>query len=554
MTAIVWKDFKGILPRRDEHLLPGVASTRAHHVNLSRGRIEPWSTPIAIDNVPPQTQSITCEPCFLAWDEKNVRAMPISPGDSPGYRLYAIDHPDGPQVATETDLCKKKLYPLGVPTPGTPSISAGAGCDCGTTPVTVRVSYVRNHPYNQESALSMPSNTILAGQGGTVNVSASPPSGYSMRVYATLGAPAGQDGQLGADTGVSGYFYVTNGRSFTFESVGEGELAPNDDWYAPPDDLHKLVADDNGVLFGVSGKREVWASYPHQYHAFPGDMTVVLDDDILDIRLLGGTHVLVFTTGHPYVLAYDKGTTTVQVSKYHRPMPCSDPDAIAVGHSGAIYPSTNGLVFWDSKKFSMLSESFWTPEQWRDMLDNGAMRALTHEGNYYFWPEEDSQGYRLPFGDSVHQADGQKSMLTSIDKDCFLPSMHCISDDDDLFYMQEGNGVDVFRWAPSSRGECSCGYEMLMPITTTMGLDTLRSLWFDYIAGSGDVHWEILKANCDEWEVVDEGDVVDCRPFNFRRLHVRQYQHALRLSGCGIIRMTAIGTSFRAIAEAVNNV
>lgn len=554
MTAIVWKDFRGILPRRDEHLLPGIASTRAHHVNLSRGRIEPWSEPLIIDSVPTITKSITCEPCFLAWDEDKVRVMPISPGEDPGYRLYAIDHPDGPMVATEADLCKKELYPLGVPTPGTPSISAGAGCDCGTTPVTVRVSYVRNYPYNQESALSMPSNSVLAGQGGTVNVSASPPSGYSMRVYATLGAPAGQDGRLGADTGVSGYFYVTNGRSFTFESVGEGELAPNDEWFPPPGDLRKLVSDDNGVLFGVSGKREIWASYPHQYHAFPGDMTVVLDDDIVDIKLFGGTNVLVFTTGHPYVLGYDAKTSTVQINKYHRPVPCVDPDGIAVGHSGAIYPSTNGLVFWNGQKFSMISESFWTPEQWRDMLNDSGVRAVIHEGSYYFWPDADEDGYRMPFGDELHPMDKAKVMLTSVDKACFWPSMYCISDDDDLFYVQENNPGEILRWSPSSKGGCLCEYEMLIPIVSVTGLDTLRSLWFDYIAGSGDVHWEVLKANCDNWEVVDEGDVVDCRPFNFRRLNVRQYQHALRITGCGIVRMAVMGTSFRAIAEAVKSV
>jgi len=180
-----------------------------------------------------------------------------------------------------------------------------------------------------------------------------------------------------------------------------GEVIPtllND---PPPADMMGLIALPNAVLAGFS-KNQLCLSLPNYPHAWPVIYRKTVNTPIVAISNFG-TSIVVATQKDLY-LGDGSDPQSVTLVKSEIDQGCvSKRSMVSMGHNGVIYASPDGLVQVTPSGVSVITEDYFTRDQWLALVPS-SISAYYHNGLYYaFYDTGSVQGGFIfdPSGDST---------------------------------------------------------------------------------------------------------------------------------------------------------
>lgn len=282
------------------------------------------------------------------------------------------------------------VYALGIPTPGMLMAEATTPGDMSSLlNVETRIYVVTFvDAWGAEGPPSMPSAAVTVGLNSVVRLTlpqipAGPynfSSGARKRIY-----------RLNAGTSGSSFQYVSEvvHTATTFEdrvkSSDLQELLPSATWNSPPDNngtmfpdgpLLGLCAMQGGFFAGYSGNT-LYFSEIGLPHAWPQRRTIPID--ITGILSLG-SGLFVGTKERPYIV---DGTSpdSVVARPLDAQQACLGEDTMVDMGGYALYASPDGLCAYENGQIAVVSETFFTREQWQQ-LKPASIRAFRYENKY----------------------------------------------------------------------------------------------------------------------------------------------------------------------------
>lgn len=268
---------------------------------------------------------------------------------------------------------------LGLPNPvGAPTVTLG------TAPTPATATETRTYVYtwvNKESGFefeSGPSSAsalidVMDGQAVTVGGFASVPGGYTVthrRIYRAVSGTF----LFVAEIAVAASSYVD---TIAPESLGE-EL-PSATWLPPPATLAGLINMPNGVMAGFVGQ-DVYLCDPYHPHAWPLEYVQTVDYPVVGLGRMDTT-LAVLTTGTPYFIQGATPDTSVVV-KSDLEQACASKRSIVSTNGVVIYASPDGLVMLTPGGSKMLTENYFTRDQWQAYFSPTTIHAYAHDLKY----------------------------------------------------------------------------------------------------------------------------------------------------------------------------
>ena len=179
--------------------------------------------------------------------------------------------------------------------------------------------------------------------------------------------------------------------TFTDNAENVGEPVPSRDWLPPPAGLQGLTRLENGSLCGFIG-RDMFFSIPFLPHAWPEQYTIRVDDPIVAVAETPlGLHVL--TSGLPVLLTGVPGSFAVTTSEF--PEACLDANTVVRMGDSIMYFSPDGLAQLAGIEGQVVTESFLTPEDWRDKYLEQGLRGYYWEDRYVALSGTTTTGFML---------------------------------------------------------------------------------------------------------------------------------------------------------------
>jgi hypothetical protein len=412
--------FKGMMPRQSSRLLPDGYAEDCTNARLKSGDLTAWKKPFSHSTLTPSNlQTIykmqTAE-VFLRWqDDVNVVRVP-TPQDTLETVVFtgARDDPSGsatpakPKITTyaiatnatthagqTTGNYPNNWYSLGVPAPPTSLTATPAGAASGDPSVTNYV-YTWINLFGHESAPAPVSGDITFTPGDTVNLtSIDDPSAGEILEYG-LATPlysltAATKRLYRAATGPSGetnYFFLADvpyGTTIYTDTKTDaqlGEALETEGWILPPTDGHSVVAMPNGITV-MASKNQVCFSVQGHPHAYPEEYKLTTDFYIVGLGVIDTT-VVILTQANPYI-ALGTDPTSFSMAKIELPYGCVSKRSIAhLKGFGIIYASSNGLAAINGTGVNLLSDPYFTREQWQALFP-ATIYGFTHDDRYFFF-------------------------------------------------------------------------------------------------------------------------------------------------------------------------
>lgn len=387
------KGLSGVLPAIAPTELPASNAQIATNCRFDAVELRPWDGQSQVFATMPKPGTIRTIYRFgqdvsndtqywFHWaTDVNVVRGPVA-GDTSELTYYTGD---GLPKVTDSSLAltgATQEYPigyrtLGVPHPTTSPTLAATGTPGSGSNQTFAYVYTwvaQIGPLLQESKPS-DASTVVVAPNQTVNVTTqtSPPTGYNItlkRVYRTEGT-----------TGL--YFLVAelpagNGtHNDTLQSVGEP--LPSLTWEMPPSDLAGLVALDNGILAGFSGK-DVFFCEPFRPFAWPLDYVLTCDYKIVGL-CPSRQGLFVGTQGVPYYISgVDPASMSMDRIDFAQAL-VSKRSMVPVP-GGAIYASPDGLCYIGEGGNRVLTDGVLTYGQWQAYKPE-SISGYYHDGRYF---------------------------------------------------------------------------------------------------------------------------------------------------------------------------
>ncbi len=269
------------------------------------------------------------------------------------------------------------------------NILGQASGSTGYTPTNLATSYVYTfvNDLAQESAPSLPSNTILRPDGVSVTVTTPTevPSGVSAgygittkRIYRAVTGSTGTAYQFDAEIPLAQADYVD-----TLTDAQLGEVLQSELWALPPDDLEGILALPNGVMAGFS-KNQLCLSARNQPHAWPVEYRQNTDTGIVGIGNVDTT-VVIGTESFLYV-ASGNDPAAYSMSKSEVPYACSSKRSIAyLTGVGVVFAGPDGLMAVAGVgQVRNLTDAVFTRDQWQALVPS-SMQAVAHNDIYWLF-------------------------------------------------------------------------------------------------------------------------------------------------------------------------
>lgn len=295
--------------------------------------------------------------------------------------------------------------------------------------------------YGEEGPPSAASAVVDVDPANAVTISVpsgSPGGNYNLtvkRIYRSSTVGSRAQFQFVAEIPLATSTYVD-----TKEQSDLGEVLPSEDWLPPPATLKGLKVMANGVGVGFSG-RTLYLSEPYLLHAWPHKYPV--RDEIVGLGVFGQT-VVVLTKGRPEMFTgIDPGAmSNVPMSL---PQSCSSKRSIVDMGDGVIYSSPDSLVLINQNGISLVSQQYFTREQWQS-LNPSSMQGYLYNGRYICL-YTDLSNVR---GGLIFDLTGQGSPLvtTSISAAAPVTAGFYDATTDTLYFAQSGNIVRFDRGSP----------------------------------------------------------------------------------------------------------
>lgn len=462
MPFIKLENFSGIVPRLGVSQLPTNAAQIARNVKLQSGELRPWRRKsFEYDLTEPDVQTIyklyNNASGDFRWleftDDVNIVKSPIA--DDTDFRIYYTG--DGTPKKTNWDLATGSgvgagPYPiaslnLGVPAPTVaPTLSAAGGSGSLETRAYVYTNVSTFGSVTEESAPSPAATVNCFEVGATVTVngfSAAPTTGYNIthrRIYRTVVGATAVTYQLVVEIPVATTTYDDT------KTVAElGSLLATNSWNEPPSDLQGIVTMPNGMLAAFRDN-EIWFCEPYYPHAWPDLYTLIVDSTIIGLGVYDTT-LVVMTTNQPYLIT---GSSPLAMSQQKLPMfqPCISKRSITSDQYGVLYASPNGLVSISPQGSDVISQAFYTRDEWQ-ALQPSTMLSMIYNNMYigFYTVGSTTRSLVLTRNDSPPLVEFDFD-ATAVFVDRSTADIYAVSKFDNTLYQLDANQVNdtTYEW------------------------------------------------------------------------------------------------------------
>lgn len=394
MARIMIEDFGGMVPIREDRLLPENMAAEAVNVDLESGVLSPVTLPARIHQ-------------FLTTARRGVRIPdPANPGQniwlgfvSPYARFYPgplvndvydrhiwLDNnaPGTPQRVVQNSMERIRSglppYLLGVPAP---TVAPGLTVSGGATPVISRAYvYTIVNVFGEESQPSPA--VIVAGNisGVWALTGFAIPDGIDpvergiskYRIYRTI---TGASGTLfyrvdEVNYPVSGY----NDNRDDAVVAGRGVLLESTPW-REPEDMEGIIALPGGFFAGWKG-RTVFFSEPYRSWAWPAEYVLSTNYDIIAAGVVDTTLIL-FTTSRPVMMSGTR-PENMQIVESNSAEPCFSPNSVVSLPEGVYFAGRTGLFLITGSSFVNVTRDLIRQTEWqRDYQSAGLSVARVND-------------------------------------------------------------------------------------------------------------------------------------------------------------------------------
>jgi hypothetical protein len=294
-------------------------------------------------------------------------------GDGAPKATYAALALSGSDIPTVT-------RPLGVPGPTSAATVTVVGDPTEATDLPETRVYTYTH-VSKESGFefeSAPADAsfevnVRLGQSVTVAGFATIPSGYNLthrRIYRSTS---------GIFLFVAEILISAESYSDTIPAEEVNEELPSLTWLPPPETLKGLINLPGGIMAGFVG-RDVYFCDPYRPHAWPIQYQQSLDFPVVGLGRIDTT-LAVLTTGVPYLIQGSSPDSMVVV-KAELQQACVSKRSIVSAGGSVLYASPDGLVSLAPSGSQVITERYFTRDQWQALFKPDSIHAYMHDMKY----------------------------------------------------------------------------------------------------------------------------------------------------------------------------
>ena len=399
MTSLAIRAFGGMLPARDNRLLPDAAAELAINTWLYSGSIEGIVKPRAVHTlVNPHARSVFRIPMgspriddieqskWLEFEALSTTVVRSPVNDVDDARYYIADGLHPPRYTTYSRVVEGlPTLLLGVPTPyRAPEVSAAGGWQLQEEIRSYTYTWVTK--YLEEGPPAEPSAPVTARTDATWTIIVPPPRAEDtsqrelafVNIYRTVTSAQN----------ISVFYFVAQMPIadtkyidvLTNQQVLSHSPLPSTFWAAPPDKLGGLTTLPNGMIAGFVGQ-EIWYCEPFRPHAWPPQYQTSVDYNIVGMAALD--QILVIGTDNLAYVATGVHPSAVSSRIVTGSEPCASQGSFAVVPQGVIYSSRHGLMLANTGGATNITKPFISADDWAKLINLNLISAAILNGAYY---------------------------------------------------------------------------------------------------------------------------------------------------------------------------
>lgn len=405
--------FSGLAPKQTDLNLESSFAVIAENVNLERGTIQAWNEPSRISST--TGESLYVEDCCVITGSCDARFAKT--GVDCDNILAATGISDGPVFTT---TCPPNWEPLGFPcNMSAPIVSAPPAKDGlpeGNFSLELRSYYYTvSNRMGWESQPSIPSNWVRTNTLAEVGVTGFdiPNNATEIHIYRAQ-SPLDFDGALEIDDSAI-FLHVgtipVSQTVFRDNIKVAGSACLTEQFDAPPNDLRELCSWREGRLAGLTGNHFIMTerSAPHAWNR---KFLVGFYDKPIALQCTERT-AYVLTDGRPVSLELRgdcaEGESPIVVHEIPTSLPIVSRRSAATHMGAVVYAARHGLVAIYQNRAVVLTASFYTEEQWAQLLPHTMVGAVC-DGVYYGATKNTMIRFDLP--DEIFAEPGTTALTT----------------------------------------------------------------------------------------------------------------------------------------------
>lgn len=462
---LMYRNFKGMRPRLDTHLLGGEYAELALDVNLWHGTVKPFREKVLCHALKQTTKSVFYDDCCWKEFDKCVEFTRLNTTCNRQVVTGLFDYP----ATACSDECNPKWLRLGLPCPGeAPNVEVldppRDPTNCYSENFVDSIDYARvsrSYVYTyvnrccDESQPSYPSETVDVDDGGRVIVSGFniPPMEYGVTAIRIYRLASGFDRSntsvenvvIDDKSALSEFFFVGEiplGESNYLDELMDYELGyalETQEYTEPPRDLRGVITVEGTQLAGFYGGNRIRFSMPRYPHVWQEADELTVPDTIQALVELD-SKVVVLTCGAIYMVEPIKDCKTVGCRQVHKTLEnypmvsCCGGHGFTMTPKGVVFVSAEGLILTTGTQAQNITSPYFAPDDWRALLPD-RMSVVYHRDSIYFFSE--NVAYCLQFPVSLAQWENS-TLIQLSDR-----PKYAFSANEDLFLV-EADGV--YRW------------------------------------------------------------------------------------------------------------
>lgn len=462
---ILYKNFKGIAPRYDNHLLGDGFATTAKDVNLWHGTLRPFREKKLCREIKKATKSVFYDNCCWKEFDKCVEFTRLNTSCARQVVTGLFDYP----ATSCSDECNPRWIRLGLPSPGTAPtlerldpLAGKRGCYAENLIDSIEYKRAtRTYVYTyvnsccDEGPPSYPTETLDVDDGGRVMLSGfnTPSAEYDVKNIRIYRLASGFDMNntsienftIDETSALSDYYLVDEipvGTTAYIDDKMDYELGyamETQEYVAPPKDLRGIISVDGTQLAGITGGNKIRFSTPNFPHAWQEADELTVPDKIQALVEFK-SDIVVLTCGALYKVEPIEDCKTVgcrKVTKTLEDYPlvsCCGGHGYALTPKGVVFASIDGLILTDGVQATNITSPYFAPDDWKALHPDRMSVAYNRDSVYFF---SDVAGYCLQF--PVSLTEWENSHLIELSD---RPE-YAFGENDELYLVEKGA---VYRW------------------------------------------------------------------------------------------------------------
>lgn len=405
MSGIRLSNFKGMLPRRSDRLLPDNYAAEALNADFETGDLRGFHMLEQVEDFDPTVVKYAYripnspDPIWLTLDTADADVVRTPITNDAYDRYYWTSDNDVPRYNTQARIDNgDPAYRLGIPRPTAPPVLTPTG---GTGPTVTRVytyAFVSSFGEIGPAADPVTASGNDDGTWGLTGIETTVPDQSErdiayVNIYRTITSASG----------VATYFYVDQiafGTNFYNDTIASTTVALNEQYDGfsdtpPPETLQGLMEMPGGFLVGFDDD-DIWFSQPFKPWAWPVEYVLTVEYPVIGIAAYQNS-VLILTTSKPQAAigSSPSGMTMVKEAGIE---PCLSKRSVVTAPEGVYYASQNGLVLATPGRTQVQTTQIFTRDNWRRDFDPDDIKAA-RLGTKYLALRSDGTGYAIDIGE-----------------------------------------------------------------------------------------------------------------------------------------------------------